>query len=112
VTDRAVNKGGWRIGKITLGDRTLSDGATLDGWKSPTALVPVPVHRWNVTLVGIDGNRAQLVPVEKFRELEKYPQVVAIVAYDEPTEEVKQYAPYRLVVNGVLQPGGGSAPAA
>ena len=31
---------------------------------------------------------------------------VAIVAYDEPTELVQQYAPYRLKVNGVVQPGG------
>ena len=33
-------------------------------------------------------------------------KVVAIVAYDEPTEQVQQYAPYTLTVNGVLQPGG------
>ena len=33
-------------------------------------------------------------------------QVVAIVAYDEPTEQVQQYAPYTLTVNGVVQPGG------
>jgi hypothetical protein len=32
--------------------------------------------------------------------------VGAIVTYDEPTERVTQYAPYRLVVNGVRQPGG------
>jgi hypothetical protein len=34
--------------------------------------------------------------------------VAAIVTYDEPTELVTppQYAPYRLKVNGVLQPGG------
>jgi hypothetical protein len=30
------------------------------------------------------------------------------VAYDEPTEKIKQYAPYRLIANGKLQPGGGS----
>jgi hypothetical protein len=28
------------------------------------------------------------------------------VAYDEPTEQVQQYAPYTLTVNGVRQPGG------
>ncbi len=32
-----------------------------------------------------------------------------MVAYDEPTEQVQQYAPYTLTVNGVLQPGGGGA---
>ena len=35
-----------------------------------------------------------------------FDKVVAIVAYDEPTEQVQQYAPYTLTVNGVLQPGG------
>ena len=32
--------------------------------------------------------------------------VGAIVMYDEPTEQVSDYAPYRLTVNGVAQPGG------
>ena len=38
--------------------------------------------------------------------LSMFPQVVAIIAYDEPTEQVQQYAPYTLTVNGRLQPGG------
>jgi hypothetical protein len=33
--------------------------------------------------------------------------VGAVVIYDDPTETSGQYAPYRLVVNGVTQPGGG-----
>ena len=36
----------------------------------------------------------------------RFEKVVAIVAYDEPTEQVQQYAPYTLTVNGVVQPGG------
>jgi len=32
--------------------------------------------------------------------------VAAIVTYDEPTEQVFDYARYRLTVNGTLQPGG------
>ncbi len=106
VSDGAGNQGGWRIGRIVLGDRTLSDGSTLAGWQSPTALVPTPVHAWHVTLVGLDDKRAHRVPPEKFALLAGYPQVVAIVAYDEPTERVTRYAPYRLTVNGVVQPGG------
>jgi hypothetical protein len=39
--------------------------------------------------------------------LSLFPKVVAVVAYDEPTEQVQQYAPYTLTVNGVTQPGGG-----
>ena len=33
--------------------------------------------------------------------------VAAIVTYDDPSERSTQYAPYRLTVNGVVQPGGG-----
>jgi hypothetical protein len=33
--------------------------------------------------------------------------VAAIVIYDESTEGQPDYAPYRLTVNGVVQPGGG-----
>ncbi|WP_433361657.1 peptidase M6 immune inhibitor A [Actinoplanes sp. CA-142083] len=107
VTDAAVSRGGWRIGKITLGKKTLSDGTSLEAWRSPTAIVPTPVHAWHLSLVGIDGKRARIVPVDKFAELKAYAKVVAIVAFDEPSENVRQYAPYRLVVNGAVQPGGG-----
>ena len=41
--------------------------------------------------------------------LSPFQKVVAIVAYDEPTEQVHQYAPYTLTVNGVTQPGGGGS---
>jgi hypothetical protein len=36
-----------------------------------------------------------------------FEKVVGIVAYDEPTELVNQYAAYTLTANGVTQPGGG-----
>ena len=106
VSDAAGNEGGWRIGRITLGDRTLSDGSSLAGWKSPSEFVPRPVHAWHVTLVGLDTKRAMRVPLRKFALLKGFPKVVAIVAHDEPTEKVEQYAPYRLTVNGVVQQGG------
>jgi hypothetical protein len=35
-----------------------------------------------------------------------FDKVVAVIAYDEPTELVQQYAAYALTVNGVVQPGG------
>jgi hypothetical protein len=107
VTDSAVSKGGWRIGKLTLGATTLSDGSSLKGWKSPTDLVPTPVAAWHVTLVGLAPDHAAVVPLQKFAELSAYPKVVAVVAYDEPTEQQTQYAPYALTANGTLQPGGG-----
>jgi hypothetical protein len=34
-----------------------------------------------------------------------FPTVIAVVAYDEPTEQFAQYAPYTLTVNGVRQVG-------
>jgi len=33
--------------------------------------------------------------------------VGAMVFYDDPSETSQQYAPYKLTVNGVVQPGGG-----
>ena len=40
----------------------------------------------------------------KFR---KYPRVVVLVSYDEPTEQYQPQALYTLKANGVVQPGGG-----
>jgi hypothetical protein len=59
-----------------------------------------------VTLVGLVSDHAAVVPLEKFAQLASYPKVVAVVAYDEPTEHQTQYAPYVLTANGVVQPGG------
>jgi hypothetical protein len=110
VSDSAVNNGGWRIGKLTLGATTLSDGSSLSGWKSPTDIVPTAVAAWHVTLVGLAKNHAAVAPLEKFAQLSAYPKIVAVVAYDEPTEQQTQYAPYELTANGKLQPGGAPLP--
>lgn len=108
VSDRAVNEGGWLVDDVTVGKRKVSDGAALTGLRSPSQIVPVAVHAWNVRLVGLDepGRRARQVPVGQFAALRDYAKVVAIVAYDEPTGLIEQYAPYMLTVNGVNQPGG------
>ncbi|AGZ42660.1 immune inhibitor A domain-containing protein [Actinoplanes friuliensis] len=108
VTDSAIDEGGWWIDDIKVGGAVVSDGATLDGFRSPTQIVPLRVHAWNVRLVGLDekGRRARQVPVEQFAALKGYDKVVAVVAYDEPTGQIEQYAPYTLTVNGVVQPGG------
>ncbi|MGW5422157.1 hypothetical protein [Streptomyces sp. NPDC003943] len=37
---------------------------------------------------------------------DKAQTVAAIVSHYEPTESVREAAPYRLTVNGLLQPGG------
>ena len=77
------------------------------------------MNNWNVRLVGIDEGKVPLVLQVEFDGKNKislnraqlavarpFQKVVAIVAYDEPTEQVQQYAPYALTVNGVQQPGG------
>ena len=67
------------------------------------------MHAWHVSLVGIAGTRAVVVPLDRFAELASCPKVVAVIAYDEPTEKIKQYAPYQLTANGIRQPGGAAA---
>ena len=87
-----------------MGDRRI--GASLDVFRSPTEIVPTPVHAWNVRLVGLAGRATKQVPVEQWSKLKGFAKVVAIVSYDEPTGEYEQYAPYQLTVNGVRLPGG------
>ncbi|MEU7901727.1 peptidase M6 immune inhibitor A [Actinoplanes sp. NPDC049118] len=108
VSDQSINNGGWFIDDASLGGTSVTDGSTLAGFRSPTQIVPQRVHAWSVRLVGLDekGRRARQVPLAQFAALRPYRRVVAIVAYDEPTGMIKQYAPYTLTVNGVVQPGG------
>ena len=61
-------------------------------------------------MVGLAAGHAAVVPLEKFADLASYPKIVAVVAYDEPTEKLSQYAPYVLTANGTRQPGGGTLP--
>jgi len=81
--------------------------------RSATSDPPPQIVQMRAVVVGADAlaggqlgknnvslNRSQLAVASAFQK------VVAIVAYDEPTEQVQQYAPYTLTVNGVLQPGG------
>ena len=121
VSDGGVNEGGLLIDDVTVGGTVVSDGSSLDAFDSPTEINPVEVDNWNVRLVGINEGRVPVVLQVEFdgrtqfrldrRELAlaaPFQKVVAIVAYDEPTEEVQQYAAYTLTVNGVVQPGGSS----
>jgi hypothetical protein len=80
-------------------------GADLSVFRSPTQIVPTPVHHWHVRLVGVRSGTVKVVAVEQFRRLRGYDKVVAVVAYDEPTERFSRYAPYTLTVNGVRQSG-------
>ena len=128
VTDSSVDGAGWWIDDVAVGGEALADGASLDGWRSPTEIRPVPVTGWTVQLVAYSTRRVRdrpLVPafvtrlrldgdfrgaMDRFKVLTRLGPfadvVAAIVTYDEPTEAGAQYAPYTLRINGVLQPGG------
>jgi hypothetical protein len=118
VSDGGVNEGGLLIDDVTINGTVISDGSSLTPFKSITQIYPVRVNNWNVRLVGLDvkhalalqlqynGKRSLTVSSKDLKKLAKYPTVVAIIAYDEPTEQVQQYAPYTLTVNGAVQPGG------
>jgi hypothetical protein len=101
----------------------VADGASLAGWLSPSQARPTPVHGFTVQLVGyssrdeghvsqaalpLDSQHDAAVESGRLRRLisSNADVVGAVVMYDEPTEDVTRYAPYRLAVNGVFQPGG------
>ena len=118
VSDGGVNEGGLLVDDVTLGGAAVSDGSSLAAFDSPTEIRAIEVHNWNLRLIGLDEKREKALQVEldgrrtvrldpvRLAALRLFPKVVAIVAYDEPTEQVSQYAPYTLTVNGERQPGG------
>ncbi|MFV2103724.1 choice-of-anchor J domain-containing protein [Micromonospora sp. LOL_024] len=118
VSDGGVNEGGLLIDDIAVGGTPVSDGSNLDAFDSPSEIAPTEVANWNVRFVGIDerlklalqfevdGKSSFTLGLIQTALLTAFPTVVAIVAYDEPTEQVSQYAPYQLTVNNVVQPGG------
>jgi hypothetical protein len=104
VTDSSVDDGGWYVDDITVGARAIGSSTAI--FRSPTEIVPTPVHHWEVRLIGISGTRMRQVPVGQFARLRAFPRVIAVISYDDPAGTVQQYAPYQLRVNGVRQPGG------
>ncbi|MFI7672568.1 choice-of-anchor J domain-containing protein [Actinophytocola sp. NPDC049390] len=120
ISDGGVNEGGVKIDDITVGGTTVSDGSSVEPFDSPTEIRPFPVHNWNLRLIAyneknqvalqveVDGKNQVKLGWMQLMFLTPFEKVVAVVAYDEPTELVNQYAPYTLTVNGVVQPGGGS----
>jgi hypothetical protein len=123
VSDGGVNEGGLLVDDVTLGGAAVSDGSSLAAFDSPTEIRAIEVHNWNLRLIGLDEKREKALQIEldgrrtvrldpvRLAALRLFPKVLAIVAYDEPTEQVSQYAPYTLTVNGKRQPGG-TTPAA
>jgi hypothetical protein len=114
---------GFWLRDVRLGGSLVADGASLAGWLSPSQARPTPVHGFTVQLVGyssrdeghvsqaalpLDSQHDAAVESGRLRRLisSNADVVGAVVMYDEPTEDVTRYAPYRLAVNGVFQPGG------
>ncbi|GAA4694849.1 choice-of-anchor J domain-containing protein [Nocardioides conyzicola] len=119
VSDGGVNEGGLKVDDVKVGGTTVSDGSSLAPFKSPTQIHPQEVHNWDVKLVGIragkvpavlqvewNGRRHLTLDRRDLVAAAPFDKVVAIIATDDPTELVQQFAPYTLKVNGVTQPGG------
>jgi hypothetical protein len=118
VSDGGVNAGGWYVDDVRVAGTLVSDGSSLAPFRSPTQIRPTPVANWDLRIVGydearrrvrvlsFDGRRTVRLTAAQIRSLRGYPMVVAVVAHDDPTERVQQYAPYTLRANGVEQAGG------
>ncbi|CAN5655829.1 hypothetical protein BH24ACT26_BH24ACT26_12380 [soil metagenome] len=123
VTGPAVNPPGWWIDRVRVGKKRLTRGTSLKGWKTVTQVRPTRVEGYTVQLISYNEAGGGAANLETLELADGYTGalegddvagaigadadvVAAIVTYDEPTEEVTQYAPYELQVNGVLQPGG------
>jgi hypothetical protein len=119
----AVPPGFW-VDDVTVGGTLVSDGSSLTDWRSFTEVRPVPVAGFTVRIISMrtkhrkDTIKVRELPLSSTFELKgrarvsKYVDrnadfVAAVVTYDDPTEGSTQYAPYRLTVNNVIQPGGG-----
>jgi hypothetical protein len=121
--DPSIAPGFW-VDDVTLGGAVISDGSSLAGWRSFTEVRPNPVAGFTVRIISMRTDQKK--PTIKVRQLQltgdfnlkgkarvqKYVDrkadfVAAVVFYDDPSETSTQYAPYRLAVNGVTQPGGG-----
>jgi hypothetical protein len=118
---------GWWIRDARIGDTLVTDGSSLAGARSATQVSPTPVAGWSVQAVGwkLDGSRvayadlavgsdgrAGLTAKQTKKLFKKADRVGFIVSADDPSESISKYAGYRLVVNGVTQPGGGGDTAA
>ncbi|MGZ8687146.1 MAG: peptidase M6 [Gaiellaceae bacterium] len=133
VTDSFVDLPGWWVDDVTIGATALSDGSSLNGWRSPTEVFPTPVGGWTLQLVSlsdrtisvrgreitlpfpvwiatipVDGDfKAALDRIAVIKAIGLLSNTVAlIVTYDDPSETSRKYARYELRVNGVLQAGG------
>ncbi|MFF2192620.1 choice-of-anchor J domain-containing protein [Streptomyces sp. NPDC058157] len=121
-TDTIESRPGLWIDNIRSGSTPISDGSTLTGWQtiSDYQIHKIPgislrlvaytddhKHAWTAD-VPLDTDHHATLDERHLRRLvgTRATTVFAIVDHYEPTETIKLAAPYRLTVNGVLQPGG------
>jgi len=120
-SDSNTHGDGFWVDDVMIDDTLISDGSTLEGWLSGTQYNPIEVEGYTVRLIAYgNGNKASIAEVSLDEDMNgvltrgklvkaigrKADVVAAIVTYHDRTEEVQQYAPYTLRVNGVVQPGG------
>lgn len=123
VSDGGVNDGGWYVDDVKVGGTLVSDGSSVTPFKTATQIRPVKVADWNVGVVGLNTTkhralvrtytaRSFFLNHAQLAQFRRYPRVVVLVSYDEPTEQYQARALYTLKANGVVQPGGGQSAAA
>ncbi|MFE2143118.1 choice-of-anchor J domain-containing protein [Streptomyces sp. NPDC059456] len=121
-TDAFFSEAGLWIDNIKSGSTLVSDGTALTGWQtiSDYQIHKIPgislrlvaytddhKHAWTAD-VPLDADHHAALDERSLRRLlgTRAKTVFAVVDHYEPTETIKTAAPYRLTVNGVLQPGG------
>jgi immune inhibitor InhA-like protein len=125
ITDSSVDGAGWWIDDVRIGGQLIADGESFAGWKPPTGVRPIPVKGFTVQLVAYSTEKPHRAVVHRLKLANgfrgrlggaalrsvldgDYDVVAAIVTYNEPTELLNKYAPYRLWIaaDAVQQPGG------
>ncbi|MGQ0632847.1 MAG: peptidase M6 immune inhibitor A [Sporichthyaceae bacterium] len=118
-SDPLINSGGWYVDDVRVGDKLITDGASLGGFRTFSEIRPVPVSGWALQIVGLDEERGR-VHVERFRgfgakltkaqikRLSGFPVLVAVVGHLDPKETGQTAAKYLVRVNGIGQAGGRS----
>ncbi len=135
-SDSNTHGDGFWVDDVMIAGTLVSDGSTLEGWQSATEFNPIDVEGYTVRIVAYDSSGHDVltgrghghghvgdawiatVPLNSqfagdlrrgaLRHAigSKADVVSVLVTYHDSTEQVQQYAPYRLWVNGSLQPGG------
>jgi len=105
---------GFWVDDVMIGSALISDGTSLDGWKSFTETRPNPVSGYTVRIISMRANTHGKIKVREltltgdfdlkgkakvWKYLDRQADfVAAVVTYDDPSETSTQYAPHRLTI--------------